>query len=321
MSVQGDGTTAGWPPIVVLAGATGTGKTALSLDVAAALAAQGVPAEVVNADAMQLYRGMEVGTAKLPAGERRGVPHHLLDLWEVHEAASVALYRDAARAAIERIRRRGAVPLLVGGSGLYVEAVLRELDFPATDPELRAELERQAEALGPDALWRRLAEEDPAAAQRIPSGNLRRVVRALEVVTLTGRPYAASLPDRAAFWRPALRFVVEAAKDELAARLDRRARTMWSGGLLDEVRGLLPRGLADGPTASRAIGYAQAIAVLGGRMTVDDGTEETIRLTWRMVRRQRAWFGRDEGAVRLEGGNAVATVLGALAGAPGSLAR
>jgi tRNA dimethylallyltransferase len=239
----------------------------------------------------------------------------------VHEAASVALYRDAARAAIERIRRRGAVPLLVGGSGLYVEAVLRELDFPATDPELRAELERQAEVLGPDALWRRLAEEDPAAAQRIPSGNLRRVVRALEVVTLTGRPYAASLPDRAAFWRPALRFVVEAANDELAARLDRRARTMWAGGLLDEVRRLLPRGLADGPTASRAIGYAQAIAVLGGRMSIEDGTEETIRLTWRMVRRQRAWFGRDEGAVRLEGEDAVGVVLGALAGAPGSLAR
>jgi tRNA dimethylallyltransferase len=306
--------TSAGPPVIVLAGPTGTGKTALSLDVAEAIAAAGGAAEIVNADAMQLYRGMDIGTAKVPVGERRGVPHHCLDLWDVTRTASVVAYRDAARAAIDDVLRRGAVPILVGGSGLYLEAVLRELEFPRTDPDLRAELEQQAEVLGGDALWRRLAEADPVAAQRIPSGNLRRVLRALEVVTLTGAPYAASLPDTAAWWRPALRFTIEVERDRLAERLDARARAMWAGGLLDEVRTLLPQGLADGLTAPRAIGYAQAIAVLHGTSTAEEGVEETIRLTWRMVRRQRAWFGRDEGAVPLDGeapGN-VASVLGAL---------
>lgn len=287
--------------LLVLTGATGTGKTSLSLEVAEALAARG-GAEIVNADAMQLYRGMDVGTAKLPVADRRGLPHHCLDLWDVTRAASVAVYRDAARAAIEAIEARGATPVLVGGSGLYVEAVLRELEFPATDPELRADLEEQAESLGPEALWRRLAEEDPAAASRIHSGNLRRVVRALEVVTLTGRPFAASLPDAAPWWRPAVRAVVDVPNEPLAARLAARAEGMWSGGLLEEVRELLPQGLADGPTASRAIGYAQAIAVLGGRSTAEEGLAETTRLTWRVVRRQRAWFARDEGALRIDGG-------------------
>jgi tRNA dimethylallyltransferase len=300
--------------LVVLAGATGTGKTRLSLDLAEAIRDAGGRAEVVNADAMQLYRGMDIGTAKVPVEERRGVPHHCLDLWDVTETASVVAYRDAARAAIDAVLERGAVPLLVGGSGLYLEAVLRELEFPGTDPDLRAELEQQAEVLGGDALWRRLAEADPVAAQRIPSGNLRRVLRALEVVTLTGAPYAASLPERAPWWRPAIRFTLEVERDRLAARLDDRARGMWAGGLLDEVRALLPQGLADGLTAPRAVGYAQAIAVLRGTMTAGEGVEETIRLTWRMVRRQRAWFGRDEGAVPLDGearGN-VERVLSAL---------
>jgi tRNA dimethylallyltransferase len=304
--------------LILLAGATGTGKTALSLDVAEAIAAGGGAAEVVNADAMQLYRGMDIGTAKLPPDQRRGVPHHCFDLWEVTETASVAVYRDAARAAIRSIESRGAVPLLVGGSGLYVEAVLRELDFPATDPALRADLEQQADQLGPDALWRRLAEADPVAAARIPSGNLRRVIRALEVVTLTGRPYAASLPDQGAWWTSAVRVTVEAEGDALQARLAERARRMWSDGLLDEVRGLLPHGLAEASTAARAVGYAQALAVLGGRMTVEEGIEETIRLTWRMVRRQRAWFGREDGAIRVDGTDprAIDAVLGALGTGP-----
>lgn len=300
--------------LVLLAGATGTGKTALSLEVAEAVAAAGGAAEVVNADAMQLYRGMDIGTAKLPAALRRGIPHHCLDLWDVTETASVAVYRDAARAAIEDAESRGAVPLLVGGSGLYVEAVLRELHFPATDPALRADFEQQADQFGAEALWRRLAEEDPIAAQRIPSGNLRRVIRALEVVTLTGRPYAASLPEQAGWWRPTLRFTVETETGVLQPRLAERARRMWQDGLLDEVRDLLPQGLADGTTAARAIGYAQALAVLRGELGVTDGVEETIRLTWRVVRRQRAWFNRDDGAVRLDGPgpDAVRTVLDAL---------
>jgi tRNA dimethylallyltransferase len=300
--------------LILLAGATGTGKTSLSLGVAEAIAAAGGAAEVVNADAMQLYRGMDIGTAKLPAAERRGIPHHCFDLWHVTETASVAVYREAARSAIEDIESRGAVPLLVGGSGLYIEAVLRELDFPATDPGLRADLEQQADQLGPDALWRRLAEEDPVAAQRIPSGNLRRVIRALEVVTLTGRPYAASLPGEAAWWRPTLRVTVEAETEVLQPRLADRARRMWADGLLDEVRSLLPQGLADGTTAARAVGYAQALAVLRGDLDVADAVEETIRLTWRVVRRQRAWFNRDDDALRLDGADpaAVETVMGAL---------
>jgi tRNA dimethylallyltransferase len=292
--------------LLVLAGATGTGKTGLSLDVAEAIARGGVAAEIVNADAMQLYRGMDVGTAKLPVDERRGIPHHCFDLWDVTETASVAVYRDAARAAIADVEARGAVPILVGGSGLYVESVIRELEFPATDPALRAELEEQGEVLGSEALWRRLAEQDPVAASRIHSANLRKVVRALEVVTLTGRPFAASLPDAAPLWRPALRFVVEVPGEPLAERLRLRAERMWAGGLLDEVRGLLPLGLADGQTASRAIGYAQAIAVLRGDLGEEEGLAETIRLTWRLVRRQRAWFARDEGAVTLDGTDASA---------------
>jgi tRNA dimethylallyltransferase len=293
--------------IVLLAGATGTGKTALSLELAEAITAAGGTVEVVNADAMQLYRGMDIGTAKLPVAERRGIPHHCFDLWDVTETASVAVYRDAARAAIADVESRGAVPLLVGGSGLYIEAVLRELDFPATDPALRADLEQQADQLGPDALWRRLAEEDPVAAQRIPSGNLRRVIRALEVVTLTGRPYAASLPGEAAWWRPTLRVTVEAESDVLQPRLAERARRMWADGLLDEVRRLLPHGLAEGTTAARAIGYAQALAVLRGELDIADGIEETSRLTWRVVRRQRAWFNRDDDALRVDGSDPRAT--------------
>ena len=288
--------------LLVLTGPTGTGKTGLSLDVAEAIAAAGGVAEIVNADAMQLYRGMDIGTAKLPEDERRGIPHHCFDLWDVTETASVAVYRDAARAAISDIEGRGGVAILVGGSGLYIESVTRELQFPATDPELRAELEQQADALGAEALWRRLAEEDPVAASRIHSANLRKVVRALEVVTLTGQPFAASLPDAAPLWRPALRFLVDVPNEPLAERLRLRARTMWAEpGLLQEVRGLLPMGLADGQTSSRAIGYAQAIAVLGGDLTPDEGLAETIRLTWRLVRRQRAWFTRDDDVARIDG--------------------
>lgn len=287
--------------LIVLTGATGTGKTGLSLDVAEAIGATGGAAEIVNADAMQLYRGMDVGTAKLPVAERRGIPHHCFDLWDLTETASVAVYRDTARATIADIESRGATAILVGGSGLYIESVTRELEFPATDPDLRAELEQQADVMGADALWRRLAEADPVAASRIHSANLRKVVRALEVVTLTGRPFAASLPDAAPLWRPMVRFLVDVPNEPLAERLALRARVMWAGSLLEEVRGLLPLGLADGQTSSRAIGYAQAIAVLAGTMSAEEGLVETTRLTWRLVRRQRAWFTRDEDAIRLDG--------------------
>jgi tRNA dimethylallyltransferase len=305
--------------LLVLTGATGTGKTGLSLDVADAIRAAGGAAEIVNADAMQLYRGMDVGTAKVPVAERRGIPHHLFDLWEVTETASVAVYREAARSTIAAVEARGAVPILVGGSGLYVESVVRELDFPATDAVLRTELEREADATGADALWRRLERVDPEAAGRIVPANVRKVVRALEVVTLTGRPFAASLPEAAPFWRPTRTVRVEIAREPLAERLAVRAERMWrEEGLLDEVRGLLDRGLADGRTASRAVGYAQAIAVLRGERTIEEGIAETARLTWRLVRRQRAWFGRDREALVIDGlaGDGVARVLDLLADAP-----
>jgi tRNA dimethylallyltransferase len=288
--------------LIALTGATGTGKTGLSIAVAEGIVAGGGAAEIVNADAMQLYRGMDVGTAKLPVEDRRGIPHHCFDLWDVTETASVAVYRDAAREAIADIEARGAVAILVGGSGLYIESVTRELDFPATDAALRAGLELEADALGAEALWRRLAEQDPEAASRIHSANLRKVVRALEVIALTGAPFGASAPVAAPLWRPTVRFLVEVEREPLAERLALRARRMWeTGGLLDEVRRLLPLGLADGLTASRAIGYAQAIAVLKGTMTQEEALEETVRLTWRLVRRQRGWFARDEDAIRLDG--------------------
>lgn len=304
--------------LLVLTGATGTGKTGLSLDVAEALRDRGDEAEIVNADALQLYRGMDVGTAKLPDAARRGIPHHLFELWDVTQTASVAVYREAARAAIADIEARGQVPVLVGGSGLYVESVVRELRFPATDPGLRARLELESETLGPDALWQRLADVDPEAAGRIHAANVRKVVRALEVVTLTGRPFAASLPEAAPLWRPALTVRVEVPNEPLAARLARRAEGMWrEEGLLDEVRGLLEQGLADGRTASRAVGYAQAIAVLRGELTIEQGIAETTRLTWRLVRRQRAWFARDRDAVVVDGlaEDGASRVLGALASA------
>lgn len=295
--------------LIVLAGPTGTGKTTLSLDLAEALIAGGRPAEIVNADAMQLYRGMDIGTAKLPVAERRGIPHHCFDLWEVAETASVAVYRDAAREAIDSIESRGADAILVGGSGLYLEAVLRDLEFAATDAALRADLEEQADAIGGAALWRRLADADPVAAAKIPSGNVRRVIRALEVITITGEPYAASLPTEGSYWRPAKRFAVDLANAPLSVRLAARCRGMWEAGLLDEVRALLPLGLVRGTTAARAIGYAQALAVLDGRLTADAALEETIRLTWRMVRRQRAWFTRDPDVTVLDAAAAPLDVL------------
>ena len=305
-------------PLVVVAGPTGTGKTALSLDLADLIAAAGGRAEIVNADAMQLYRGMDIGTAKIQEHERRGVPHHLFDLWAVTETASVAAYRDAARRTIEGIERRGAVPILVGGSGLYLEAVLRELAIPATDPQVRAALEAEAEAVGASAFHAALAADDPVAAARIPAGNVRRVVRAREVIRLTGRPYAASLPETAPWWRTPVRVVVDLPNDPLRAGLARRAEGMWAGGLLEETRGLLAEGLARGGTASRAVGYAQAIAVIEGRETREWGLAETIRLTWRVVRRQRGWFGRDEAVFRVRGDDeaAPAAVYSRLSVAP-----
>jgi tRNA dimethylallyltransferase len=281
-------------PVVAIIGPTATGKTDLSLDLAEALGG-----EVVNADSMQLYEGMDIGTAKLRPDQRRGVPHHVFDLWRVTEAASVAEYQARARAAITDIAARGRLPLLVGGSGLYVRAVLDDFSFPGTDAGLRAALEAELERLGPGPLHARLAERDPAAAARILPSNGRRIVRALEVIELTGAPFAAELPG-ARPYHPALQLGVDRDPAELDARVARRVELMWSEGLVAEVERLIVRGLRDGRTASRALGYQQVLAYLDGGCDEATAAADTIRATRRFVRRQRSWFRRDDRVVWLD---------------------
>lgn len=278
--------------IVAIVGPTGTGKSELSLDLAERLIDRGQPAEIVNADAMQLYRGMDVGTAKLSVDERRGIPHHLLDVLEVTDEATVANYQRDARSAIDEIRARGAVPILVGGSGLYVSSVVFDFKFPGTDPELRARLEAELLTDGPGLLYARLKEIDPVAASRIGSSNGRRLVRALEVIAITGEPHSAALPDEPVYWRPTCTLGLTAERAELTPRLDERVLRMWESGLLGEVEQLIPAGLERGVTASRAIGYAQALGQLHGTLTEAEAIEQTQQLTRRYARRQVSWFKR-----------------------------
>ncbi|MDP3209342.1 MAG: tRNA (adenosine(37)-N6)-dimethylallyltransferase MiaA [Rhodoglobus sp.] len=276
--------------LIVIVGATGTGKSELSLTLAESLNAQGRPAEVVNADAMQLYRGMDVGTAKLTLEERRGIPHHMLDVLDPMDEASVADYQRDARETIEQLERRGVVPILVGGSGLYVSSVIQDFRFPGTDAAVRARLESELLAQGPGMLYRRLHELDPGAATAIGSSNGRRLVRALEVIEITGEPFGSGLPEDSEPWRPTVTIGLKAPREELIARLGERAAGMWRSGLLDEARALRKTGL--GVTSSRAIGYAQALAQLDGRMTETDAIEQTAVLTRRYARRQVGWFRR-----------------------------
>jgi len=278
--------------LAAIVGATGTGKSAFSLDLAEALATRGESVEIVNADAMQLYRGMDVGTAKLAAAERRGVPHHLLDVLDVTDEASVEWYQREARALIDDIAARGSVAVLVGGSGLYVSSVLFDFRFPGTDPVIRARYEAIADEQGPGALHDLLAERDPASATSIGRHNVRRLVRALEVGDLTGRPLSGTLPEKSSPWRPSTVFGVAEERPVLVERLDRRVEQMWRSGLVDEVRGLLPRGLERGVTAGRAIGYAQAAAQIRGELTEAEAIEATAALTRRYARRQASWFRR-----------------------------
>jgi tRNA dimethylallyltransferase len=273
--------------VVAIVGPTAAGKSALSLELA-----QRLGGEVVNADSMQLYRGMDVGTAKLAPAQRRGVPHHVLDIWDVRQTASVAAYQRVARAAIDDILGRGRVPLLVGGSGLYVRAALERFEFPGTDPTLRARLEAELAADGSGALHRRLAALDPVAAAKILPSNGRRIVRALEVIELTGAPFAAALPQPAPVYA-SVQIGVDVEPAVLADRVTGRVRQMFDAGLVDEVRGLLPRGLAEGRTASRALGYQQVLAYLAGYRTVEEAAADTVAATRRFVRRQRTWFRRD----------------------------
>lgn len=304
--------TRGEPTLWAIVGATGTGKSALSLDLAAALAARGRPAEIVNADAMQLYRGMDIGTAKLPVGERRGVPHHLLDVLDVTDEAAVAGYQDAARAAIADIHARGADAILVGGSGLYVSSVLFDFRFPPHDDVVRAELEAELAAHGPGVLYARLRSVDPVTAARVDPQNGRRIVRALEVLAQGERTHGAALPDEPALWHAGTRIVgAHTERAVLVERLDWRVEEMWSGGLLDEVAALRQAGLEEGTTARRAIGYAQALAQLTGAATEAEAIAETQALTRRYARRQVSWFRRYRDTVWLDAGdpNAIARIL------------
>ncbi|WP_167047751.1 tRNA (adenosine(37)-N6)-dimethylallyltransferase MiaA [Salinibacterium sp. ZJ454] len=277
---------------IAVVGATGTGKSALSLDLAESLAARDIRAEIVNADAMQLYRGMDIGTAKLPEAERRGIRHHMLDVLDVTDEATVARYQPEARAAVDAVAATGAVPILVGGSGLYVSSVLFDFKFPGTDPVVRERLEAELAAKGPGELFRRLHAADPISSASIGPSNGRRIVRALEVIELTGKPFSAGLPEQPRYWRPVTIIGLSTPRDELVPRLDARVTGMWADGLIAEVQGLLSRGIERGVTASRAIGYAQAIAQIRGDLSEADAIEQTASLTRRYARRQVSWFKR-----------------------------
>ena len=273
--------------VIAVVGPTATGKSGLGVALARALGG-----EVVNADSMQLYRGMDIGTAKEPAAARQGVPHHLLDIWPVTRTANVADYQKLARAAIDDIIARGQVPVLVGGSGLYLRAALDDLDFHGTDPGTRARLESELAGAGAAALHARLASLDPAAAAAILPSNGRRIVRALEVIELTGRPFTATMPAYEQV-RPAVQLGLTLPRPELDRRIAARVEAMWQAGFEAEVKDLVRRGLRDGKTARRALGYQQMLRHLDGELTLEQAREETIKATRRFARRQESWFRRD----------------------------
>lgn len=276
-------------PLVAVVGATASGKSDLAVELALHL-----DGEVVNADAMQLYRGMDIGTAKLTLAGRRGVPHHLLDVLDVTQAASVAEFQGWARQAVAEIWSRGRVPVLVGGSGLYVRAAVDRIEFPGTDPTVRAKLDAEASRLGPDVLHERLASLDPAAAKAILPSNSRRIVRALEVIEITGRPFSATLPTPK-YWHPrTVQVALDVPRAVLDDRVEARVDAMWAAGLVQEVRTLLAQGLADGPTASRALGYSQVLRALSGEWSEQQARDRTVSATRRFIRRQDAWFRTDE---------------------------
>lgn len=283
-------------PLVVIAGATATGKTRVALDVA-----ERVGGEIVNADALQLYRGMDIGTAKTPLAERRNIPHHMFDILTVTEEASVAEYQREARAVVQEIRSRGKVPIAVGGSGLYVRALTDVMSFPPSDPNVRAGIEKWVHEVGVARAYERLNEEDPQAAERISAGDERRIVRALEVGTLTGEPYSAYLPTYEFEIEPVVYCAVEREREELHERVRERVEWMMDAGFLEEVRLLRNEGLERGHTARQAIGYAQLLAHLRDELTLDDAVDSTVVATRRLVRKQDTWFRRDPRLMWLDG--------------------
>ena len=295
-------------PVVVINGPTASGKTGLAVDVALAMLGQGQPAEVVNTDSMLVYRGMDIGTAKPSLDERRGVRHHLIDILQITDEASVARLQELARAAIADCRARGAVPILVGGSALYVHAIVDEFRFPATDPVLRAELEADLEQEGAAALYARLVERAPEVAAGILPGNGRRIVRALEALELTGT-FSSQLPQWRYALEPVLQYGLELPRDELDARIAERVEAMWRAGLVAEVAELERQGLRNGRTASRAIGYRQVLSHLAGECTQDEAKQATIQVTRRFARKQLGWLRRDQRIVWLQPGPEAAEAI------------
>ncbi len=287
-------TNADSPPIVAVVGPTAAGKSDLAVRLAlAGPGAWGSAGEVVNGDSMQIYRGMDIGTAKLTPDQRRRVPHHVLDVLDVREPATVADFQSWARAAIVDCRSRGVVPIVVGGSALYLRAVLDDFEFPGTDSQVRDRLERELADVGAAALHERLAQVDPQAAAAILSSNGRRIVRALEVVEITGRPFRAALPTRSYAFDRIVQLGVDVPRDVLDARIEQRVRRMWGAGFVEEVKRLRSAGLADGRTASRALGYRQVLSYLEGDCTQEQALGETVSRTRRFARRQDSWFRRD----------------------------
>ncbi len=277
-------------PLIIICGPTATGKSDLALEVA-----EKFNGEIINADSMQLYRGMDIGTAKLTMEERRGVPHHLLDILTVDQDASVAQYQGLARAAVDEIRERGKTAIIVGGTGLYIKSIIDEMNFPETDPALRKRLEDEAELLGTAELYSRLRVLDPDAAAAIEPANTRRIIRALEVIEVTGEPYSANLPSDTSLRYPEARhFGLAMERANLAPRIEARVHRMFAQGLVEEVRSLISQGLLAGTTAQRAIGYAQVISFINGEISLEQAIEETIVATRQYVRRQETWFKRDQ---------------------------
>ena len=276
--------------LIVIGGATATGKS----DLAVALA-QEIDAEIINADSMQLYKGMDIGTAKITIEERKGIAHHLMDLLDVTQDANVAWYQENARAAISEIHARGKNVIIVGGTGLYIKAILDELNFPDTDPVVRAALELEFATQGIGPLFERLEKLDPAAALAIDKANSRRVIRALEVIKITGKPFTANLPrEESSRYPHAQQFGLVMDRDLLSERISNRVDRMWEQGLVAEVEKLMVAGITQGVTAQRALGYAQVIAQIEGKVTEEEAQEETKRATRQYARRQETWFSRDE---------------------------
>jgi tRNA dimethylallyltransferase len=275
--------------LVIISGATATGKSELAIEVA-----KEIGAEIISADSMQLYKGMDIGTAKLTMAERQGITHHLLDLVDVKTDVTVSWYQELARAKIDELRGAGKSVVVVGGTGLYIKAILDDLNFPETDPEVRMKLNQEAEKIGGDAMHQKLAKLDPAASLAIPKENVRRVIRALEVIEITGKPFTAILPREDSTKYPdAMQFGLAMDRESLDIRIDNRVAKMWEAGFVDEVEELINQGILEGKTAQAAIGYAQIIRMKHGSMSQEEAIEDTARATRHYARRQETWFSRD----------------------------